>query len=84
MSGIGPETALGRVVSIRAEDDPERLKSFTPEMRQMRAAWRTRAAKEKAPKERDDFLAGLLDGFKKMAGQSKPGAPVKENNERRE
>ena len=29
--GIGPETPLGNIVSIRAEDDPEILKHFTRE-----------------------------------------------------
>lgn len=29
--GIGPDTALGRVVAIRAEDRKEILENFTPE-----------------------------------------------------
>ena len=31
LTGIGPETPLGRIVAIRAEDDKEMLKQFTPE-----------------------------------------------------
>lgn len=31
LSGIGPDTALGRIVAIRAEEDEEILKHFTPD-----------------------------------------------------
>lgn len=47
IAGIGPETPLGRIVSIRAEDDKEVLKSFTPSMRRERAEWRMKMAKMK-------------------------------------
>ncbi|MEI3239822.1 MAG: hypothetical protein V8S32_07290 [Lachnospiraceae bacterium] len=45
LSGIGPETALGRVVAIRSETDPDILKHYTPEQRRIRDSW---MAKNKA------------------------------------
>lgn len=46
LSGILPETPLGYIVSIRSENDREKLKNFTPEQRRIRNAWRMRNAKE--------------------------------------
>lgn len=40
--GIGPETALGRIVSIRAEERKEYLENFTPEQHRIRNKWKTR------------------------------------------
>lgn len=43
--GLGPETALGRVVAIRAEDRKEYLENFTPEQHQIRNEWQRKRAK---------------------------------------
>ena len=43
--GIGPDTALGRIVSIRAEDRKEILENFTPEQHRVRNAWQSRHAR---------------------------------------
>lgn len=40
LSGLGPDSPLGRLVSLRLEKDPERLKRYTPQMRQERAEWK--------------------------------------------
>lgn len=45
LAGLSPETPLGRIVSIRAEDDKDMLKNFTPEQRRIRNEWRSREAK---------------------------------------
>ena len=45
LSGISAETPLGRIVSIRSENDKEILKNFTPEQRRVRSKWRNRQAK---------------------------------------
>jgi hypothetical protein len=42
LSGLMPETPLGNIVSIRAEEDKNRLKSFTPEQHKIRDEWRNR------------------------------------------
>ncbi len=42
LAGIMPETPLGRVVSIRCENDKEVLKNFTKEQHRIRNEWRNR------------------------------------------
>lgn len=68
--GIGPETALGRIVSIRMEDDEETLKHFTPDMRKIRNDWRNRTAKQKSAEETETFLESMKQAFIQMAGDN--------------
>ncbi|MBD9303585.1 MAG: hypothetical protein EGS63_02150 [Lachnospira sp.] len=46
LSGIMPETPLGRVVSIRAEKDTKVIKNFTREQRKIRNDWIIRRNKK--------------------------------------
>lgn len=39
LSGLLPETPLGKVVAIRTEKNPEILKNFTPEQKKIRNEW---------------------------------------------
>lgn len=39
LAGLNGDTPLGRIVSIRAEKDKERLKQFTPAERKIRSEW---------------------------------------------
>lgn len=39
LSGLMPETPLGRVVSIRAEKDPKVIKNFTKEQKKIHNDW---------------------------------------------
>jgi hypothetical protein len=41
LSGIMPETPLGQIVSIRAEEDKDMLKNFTKEQHKIRNEWRS-------------------------------------------
>lgn len=68
LSGAGPKTPLGRIVSIRSETDKETLKEFTPEMRKIRTEWMTRNAKKKSAEERDQFVEAMRRAFIAMAG----------------
>lgn len=68
LSGIGPDTALGRIVSIRSEEDKDMLKSFTPEMHRIRNEWRNRIAHQKDQKVCDDFVEAMKKAFMDMAG----------------
>ena len=68
--GIGPETALGRIVSIRMEDDEDVLKHFTPDMRKIRSDWRNRMAKQKTAEETEAFLESMKQAFIQMAGDN--------------
>jgi len=42
LSGIMPETPLGKVVGIRSENDRDTLKHFTKEQHRIRNEWRNR------------------------------------------
>ncbi len=66
--GIGPETPLGRIVSIRAEDDREMLKHFSKEQMRIRSEWRSRGAKQMAQGDMEDILNSLKNAFISMAG----------------
>lgn len=46
LSGLGPDTALGRIVAIRTEEDKDILKNFTPEQHRIRNEWKRRRAKQ--------------------------------------
>lgn len=46
LSGLGPDTALGRIVAIRTEEDKEILKNFTPEQHRIRNEYKRRRAKQ--------------------------------------
>ena len=67
MTGLSPDTALGRIVSIRAENDPETLKEFTPEQRKIRSDYRKKIAKDKTPQEVKSIAEQLKQAFIRMA-----------------
>ena len=46
LAGIMPETPLGQVVSIRAEEDPEIIKCFNDEQRRIRDEWHSKKAQK--------------------------------------
>ena len=70
--GIGPDTALGRIVSIRAEDRKEILENFTPEQHRIRNEWKSRHAefiKNHTSKEQMEAqLDAMKIAFLRMAG----------------
>lgn len=66
--GLGPDTALGRIVSIRAEEDKEILKNFTKEQKRIRSAWRNRHAKSVPRKNIMKMLEEMKTAFIQMAG----------------
>ena len=47
LSGIMPETPLGRVVSIRSEKDRNVIKNFTKEQKRIRSEWQMRQAEKR-------------------------------------
>lgn len=68
LSGIGPDTPLGRIVTIRAETDKEIIKNFTKDQHKIWSEWRSRQAENTSQEATDEFLRMMLDGFKAMAG----------------
>lgn len=68
LSGLMHDTPLGRIVAVRAEEDREALKHFTPEQRRIRSEWRARAVRMDA----DSYgaaIRGFEDMFRAMAGK---------------
>lgn len=68
LSGLGPDTPLGRIVQIRAEEDEDMLKHFSKDQHRIRNEWRSRQAKNVSPKKLDDFLEQMKQAFISMAG----------------
>ena len=70
--GIAPDTALGRIVAIRAENRKEYLENFTPEQHRIRNAWKSKHAefiKNHTSKEKMDAqLEAMKMAFIRMAG----------------
>ena len=60
LEGLSGETPLGRMVAIRAEDDPERIKEFTPEQKKMRSEYRAKIAMKKT----DEEVTNAIEQFK--------------------
>ena len=62
LRGLSADSPLGRIVQIRAENDPERLKYFTSLQKKIRSDWRNRRAKQVT--QQDSAMA--LEQFKQM------------------
>ena len=65
--GLTNETPLGRIIAIRAEKDPERIKQFTPEQKRIRNEWRRRKAKQMSQEEARTAFAQIKDAFLSLA-----------------
>lgn len=68
ISGISPDTALGRVVEIRAENDKDRLKHFSKDQLKIRYDWRNKRAGKRDEDEVKAFYMSMLEAFKQLAG----------------
>ncbi len=68
LSGIDPDTALGRIVSIRSETDEKILKHFTADQNRIRSEWMNKTAKERRPEDTERFLEQIKNGFIRIAG----------------
>lgn len=73
LTGIGPDTALGRMVAIRSENDEEILKHFSPEQKRIRSEWRSRRARSVTQAELQNMLDKLKEAFIAMAGGETDG-----------
>lgn len=68
LSGIMPNTPLGQVVSIRSEEDKEKLKHFNKEQHGIRNKWRNRHAKEMTENEKIQAIKEVQNIFAKAFG----------------
>lgn len=73
LAGIMPETPLGQVVSIRAENDPEIIKCFNDEQRRIRDAWRGRQSSAMSAESYDKAMAQFSAFFRSMATKTGGG-----------
>lgn len=69
LAGIGPDTPLGRMVSIRSETDKNVLKHFTKEQRRIRSEWQRRRARNIKQENMQQVLEGFKRMFMDMAGR---------------
>lgn len=68
LSGISPDTALGRVVAIRAEEDENMIAQFSSEQRRIYDAWKLRQANELAGAAFEEEMAALERMFAAACG----------------
>lgn len=59
LSGLSPDTPLGRVVAIRSETDEDILKHFTKDQKRIHDAWRIRRAERMTAEDYDQQMAEL-------------------------
>lgn len=68
VSGLMDDTPLGRVISIRSEDDPQIIKQFTPMQHRIRSEWRTFLANEQAKTvSMDDWMRQMAELERQLA-----------------
>lgn len=67
LEGLSGDTPLGRVIEIRAENDPERLKHFTPSQKKIRNEYRKKMALQKPQQDVANALEGLKQTFIALA-----------------
>lgn len=69
LSGLLPETPLGKIVQIRSENDPDVLKGYTMQQHAIRNKWRRKKQEDLygiPPKEQSyAVLRALMDAYKK-------------------
>ncbi len=68
INGLSSESALGLVIQIRAEEDPEVLKHFTKGQHKIRSEWKKRRVTKVTQKQTMDFLEQIKQAFISMAG----------------
>lgn len=68
LAGISPDTPLGRIVAIRAEEDKDVIKNFNQYQKQIHSEWRNRQAKRKNQNDITAYLDAMKNVFIRMAG----------------
>jgi len=67
ISGLGPETPLGRIVQIIAENDKNILKNFSKEQHRIRNEWKSRNVKKVSESDITSVLDQLKNAFIQLA-----------------
>lgn len=68
LSGIMPETPLGKMIEIRSESDKDTLKHFTPSQHKIRNEWRSRLAQKNVmdPKQAAQQIKNFQQAMKEV------------------
>lgn len=67
LCGLNADTPLGKIINIRAEDDPKVIKNFTSSQKKIRSDWRSKTANSVDKQSYDDAMEGLKNMFMSMA-----------------
>jgi hypothetical protein len=67
INGLSGDTPLGRIISIRAEKDPDTVKHMTDDEKRIRNEYRKKMAFKKSDKDCDKALDEMKQAFMKMA-----------------
>lgn len=59
LSGLSPETPLGRIVAIRAEKDKKVIKGFSKEQKRIYTEWKNRKVKKICSGEYENQMKAL-------------------------
>ena len=68
LEGLDPNSPIGRVISIRAENDPKIIKYYTKEQQRIRNEWRLKKTKKASVEDMGKVLDGFKAAFLSMAG----------------
>lgn len=70
LSGLMPETPLGKIVSIRTEEDKDILKHFTPDQHRIRDEWRAKHSmiEKMSEEEMEESTKKLQEAFARAFG----------------
>lgn len=66
LSNLNENTSLVKLCQIRSENDPERLKLFTPQMKRIRQEWIDKKYNEKTEEQRNKELRADYEELRKM------------------
>lgn len=67
VSGLSAETPLGRIVSVRAENDKDIIKRFTKEQKRIRKEWREKSAQSMGKETFEQAMVEFEKMFEAMA-----------------
>lgn len=67
LSGLMPDTPLGQIISIRAENNKDIIKNFTKDQKKIQNEWKKKQSKQIDKKSYDDAMNSFKAMFKAMA-----------------
>lgn len=71
LTGISPDTPLGKIVAIRAERDPKAVQQMTPDQRRIRSEWIAKQTAKTPVEQQMDEVRAFQTIFKSAFGKKK-------------